>query len=371
MKECITSKQMVALITLTRLSTGLSIMPTIDIRPYNQDIWIMILVSIIYTTALMTPLLFLANKFRSSTMIGYFQIIYGKSIGKVLGFFYGLYFLINSFNTATIQSELIGSSILTDTSESLIVIAMMLTCIYCVSRGTISGLRSVEVLAPVSLTIVIILMMLGVNNFKYYLLLPIMADSTILDINLGAMELSTYFSEVFFLTMFIPYLENKDDINKILVKSAIYSLGLLTIIVIICQIIFGVEYLKHSNFPFLIYARSIDIFDIVERIDSVAVVAWLITSIYRVSSFLLISVAAFREIFNKNKDEKIILLVLGLILSSTTLYAVNTRSVIISRGDILFLKNILFVFFVVIIPLISCIVYFIRRKSIEGKGSYN
>ena len=146
---------------------------------------------------------------------------------------------------------------------------------------------------------------------------------------------------------------------------------MLAIIVIICQITFGVEYLRHSNFPFLIYARSIDIFDVVERIDSVAVVAWLITSIYRVSSFLLLSVVAFREIFNKNKEDKIILPILGFILSLTTLYAVNTRSVIISRGDILVHKSILFVFFVIIIPLISCILYFIRRKSIEEKTSYN
>ncbi len=371
MEESITTKQMIALIILSRLSTGLSIMPTIDIRPFNQDLWIMILVSIIYTWIIMTPLLFLASKFKSSTIIGYLEIIYGKYLGKVLGVLYGFAFLITAFNTSTIQSELIASSILTDTSENIIVIAMMLTCIYGVSRGVTTGLRAVEVLAPVSITIVVILMILGVNNFKYYLLLPILADSTILDINLGAMELTTYFSEIFFLTMLMPYLENKDDANKILIKSTIYSLGLLAMIVIICQITFGVEYLRHSNFPFLIYARSIDIFDIVERIDSVAVVAWLITSIYRITSFLLISVISFREVFNKNKDEKIILPVLGLILGLAVLFSVNTRSVIISRGDSIVLKDILFILFAIIIPLISCIVYFIRRKSIEEKTSYN
>ena len=371
MKESITSKQMIALITLTRLSTGLSLMPTIDIRPHNQDIWIMILVSIIYVYFMMIPLLFLANKFRDLTMIGYLEVIHGKAIGKGLSFLYGLYFLGSSFNGATIQSELISSSILTDTSESLIVIAMMLTCIYCVSRGLMTGLRSVQILAPVSLTIVIILMIFGVNNFKYYLLLPILADSTILDINLGAIELSTFFSEIFFLTMLIPYLENKDDINKIFLKSAIYSLGTLAIIVVVCQITFGIEYLKHSNFPFLVYARSIDIFDIVERIDSVAVIAWLITSICRVNAFLILSVEAFRELFNKDKNEKFILPILGTILSVITLYVINTRSVIISRGDILNIKDILFVSFVIIIPSITCIVYFIRRKSIEGKNSYN
>ena len=371
MKESITSKQMITVITIIRLSTALSIMPTTDIRPFNQDVWIMVLVSIIYTYVAMIPLLFLANNFRDASMIGYFEIIYGKGIGKILGFFYGLYFLSNSLNASTVQSELITTSILTDTSENLIVIAMMVTCIYCVSKGTMVGIKANEILAPISISIIILLIAFGINNFRYNLLLPILSDSTILDINLGAMELTTFFSEVFFLTMLVPYLENKDDINKIFIKSAIYSLGLLAIIVIICYITFGVEYIQHSNFPFLLYARSIDIFTVVERIDSVAVVAWLIASILRVSSFLAISVNAFRELFNKDENEKIIFGILSSILTVLTLYVVNIRSFIISRGDILSLKNILFITFVIIIPSITCIVYFIRRKSIESKTPIN
>lgn len=365
MRESVTSRQAIALITITRLSTAISTMPAVNIRPHNQDVWIMVLLSILYTYIMMIPLLYLANKFKDSCMIGYLDVVYGKGLGKILGFFYALYFLGNAINDSTVQSELIVTSILVDTPESLILVAMMLTCIYCVSRGVVTVLRATEIMAPIALAIIIGLLFLGVNNFKYYLLLPILSESKILDINLGAMELSTIFSEIFLLAMLIPYLENKKDINKIFIKSSIYSLGLLSIIIVICQITLGVEYTRYSNFPFLLYVRSIDIFEVVERIDSVAVMAWLITSICRISAFLLITVKAFRKLFNKEKNEKVILPIVGLILSITTLYIINNRSVIITREDIDTIRSVLFIVFVIAIPSITCIVYFIRRKSIE------
>lgn len=371
MKEMITSRQMIALMTLTRLSIALSRMPTTNIRPFNQDVWIMVLVSIIYTYLAMIPLLYLAKKFRDVRMIGYLDIIHGKAIGKILAFLYGLYFLFTSILAATIQSELITTSILADTSENLIVIAMIATSVYCVSRGVMTGIRAIEVLSPIAITIVLILMVFGVNNFKYDLLLPILSDSTILDINLGAMELTAYYQEIFFLTMLVPYLENKSDINKIFVKSAIYSLGLLAVIVIICYITFGVEYIQHSNFPFLLYARSIDLMEVVERIDSVAVVAWIIASSIRISAYLAISVITIREIFNKDETDKKILVILSSILFLVTLYVVNTRSVIIAVEDILRLTCALSFIFTIVVPSITCVVYFIRRKSIESNTPNN
>jgi spore germination protein KB len=263
------------------------------------------------------------------------------------------------------KSELVSTSILFDTPEYLIVIGMMITCIYSVSRGVEASLRSVEVLAPVALGIIVILLLFGINNFKYYLLLPILSDSSLIDVNLGALELSSFYSEMFYLTMLIPYLDDKDDINKIYIKSIVYPLGLLAIIVIICQISLGVDHMEHSNFPFLLYVRSIDLFELVERIDSIAVVAWIMTSLIRVSAFLLISVLAFREILEKDERDKIILPILGLILAIMTFWTISSRSVIIYRGDYNLIRVILFVGLTIVVPILTCIVYFFRRKSLE------
>lgn len=365
MKPTITSRQLVALMTTSRIALAISIMPTINIPPHNQDTWIVVLLSIVYTHILLAPLLFLANRFKDQSMIGYLEVLYGKTIGRIIGCLYGLYFLTNAFNASTLQSELVSTSILFDTPEYLIVIGMMITCIYSVSRGVEASLRAAEVLAPVALGIIVILLLFGINNFKYYLLLPILSDSSLIDVNLGALELSSFYSEIFYLTMLIPYLEDKDDINKIYIKSIVYPLGLLAIIVIICQISLGVDHMEHSNFPFLLYVRSIDLFELVERIDSIAVVAWIMTSLTRVSAFLLISVFAFREILEKDERDKIILPILGLILAIMTFWTISSRSVIIYRGDYNLIRVILFVGLTIVVPILTCIVYFFRRKSLE------
>ncbi|MDR7871081.1 MAG: endospore germination permease [Tissierellaceae bacterium] len=370
MVEKVTSRQLIALMTLTRVATVISVMPTINIRPYNQDVWIIVLLSILYIHIFMIPLLFLANKFKDMCIIDYLEKIYGIGIGKVIGVLYGLFFIIQVIDGATIQTELVATSILPDTSQGVIVFGMMLTAVYCVSRGVYTALRTAEILTPITFFIIGFLIVLGVSNFEYNLLLPILADSTLTDINLGAMELSLYFVEIFTLTMLIPYLENKEDINKIFTKSTIYSLVIIAIIIVVCQLTLGVDYMRHCNFPFLHFARSINVFDVFERIDLIAVISWLITSISRLCTALLLSVLAFRAIFNKDNKEKIILIIIGIIASIATFYILNIMSVIILKKYIDWILNILFVIFGIILPSITCIVYFIRRKSIENKSSH-
>lgn len=368
-KEKITTRQMIIYILVTRISVAISVMPTINVPPYNHDNWIMVLFSIIYTFIVMLPLLFLANKFKDYSMVGYMKIIYGKTFGKFLGILYSLYFIMKSINNITIQSEMIATNFLIDSSNVVIISLMMITSIYLVSTGIKNILASSELIAPIALFIITVLLLVGLFKLDYSIILPILKYSSFKDLNLGAMKLTPYYTDIFFLTMIVPELKNKKDINKIFIITAILSLVFLSIATIIVFCSLGVEQARHSNFPYLLYVRSLRNIKILARIDPIFVVACLVTTFLRIVGFLYIATKAIRDVFNKDEKDRIILFIVGGVSGLISMLILSQRSVIGVRKEFNLFYGVLFIIFGLAIPILTCIVYFFRRKSINK--SYN
>jgi len=238
---------------------------------------------------------------------------------------------------------------------------------YIASKGIISITRGSDLFFPVALSIIIALILLGLNNVDFSIFTPILRDSPFMEINKGAIRLASIFTDIFLLVMIIPELENKKDINKIFTIVVIASLFLLIIAVVVVQGALGLAYTRHSVFPFLVYTRLIDAFDIIERIDSIFVTTWVITSTSRITGLIYISARVYREILNKKEDEKVILFIVGIITLAFSVFVIQRRPVVGIRQDFDLYLGILFGIFVVSIPTLTCIVYFFRRKSIEEK----
>lgn len=83
--------QSLLFIIIFKIMMALTYMPSLNIPPANQDVWIVDLVSIPYTIALALPLLYLSNKFKHC-FIDIAGIITGKVIGKIIGIYYSLFF---------------------------------------------------------------------------------------------------------------------------------------------------------------------------------------------------------------------------------------------------------------------------------------
>ncbi len=365
-EEKVTKRQAIMLMVLSRLSISISTMPTIDIPPYNQDIWIIVILSIFYTAVLMIPLLFLANRFNEYNLIGYIELIYGKIVGKTLGISYLLFIFFSGIIAAFNHVELVNATILTNSMNSLLILVLVVTAIYTVSRGLIVRLRAVEIFGPVAIFTIILLVILGLKDVDFSFLLPVLADSTLRDLHSGSLQLSFFYVDILLLAMIVPDLEDKKDINSIFLIS-ITMAGLILIMASIgSQGVLGLEQIRHTNFHFYHYVRMINYPSILERIDAVFVLAWLITSQARVNGFLYVTVRGLREIFNKGLREKWLVVIMGTLLSVITIILTNRYSFNLIRGELIKYHNTMFLIFIIVIPIITCIVYFFRRKNIQG-----
>ncbi|TJX13783.1 hypothetical protein E9840_08115 [Tissierella creatinini] len=364
-EEKVTKRQAIILIILSRLSISISTMPTIDIPPYNQDMWIVVILSAFYSTILVLPLLFLANRFVDYNLIGYMEVIYGKTLGKTLGIAYVLFFSFSSVIAAFNHVDLIGSTILTNSMNGLLIAGLGVTAIYTVSRGLIVRLRAVEIFGPVAISTIIILVILGIKESDFSSLFPILSDSTLSDIHSGALQLSFYSVDILLLAMIVPDLEDKKDINNIFFISIITSKLILVLAVIVTQAMLGLEQSRHTNFPFNLYVRMIKFPNILERIDVVFILTWLITSQARVNGFLYLAVRGLREILNKGLKEKRIVIIMGILFSVITFILTNRYPFNLIRSQLVKIHKPMFLIFIIIIPIITCIVYLFRRRSID------
>lgn len=119
--------------------------------------------------------------------------------------------------------------------------------------------------------------------------------------------------------------------------------------------------------PFLIYIRTINILGILERIDAIFVIAWIVSSLTKVGGFLYISAESVREVLNKDKNEKVILFIISALLFAITAYISGNYGVIAIRDIKDRLLTSIFIISALIIPIISLIIYFFRKESLGDK----
>lgn len=363
-KDKISSRQAILILTMFRLTLVLSHTPALDLPPANQDIWMIVILSFFYTTLLRIPLLFFANKFKDISMMEYIELIMGKFIGKLIIIIYGLYFAAYSIYVITVQTNLAGVAILAKTPYWLLIAFVTIISIYICLKGLVMIFWTGEFILPISLVSIIFLILLGLKFVDFALLLPILSDSSFLDINKGAIMLSLILTDIFILIMSLPYLECKKDINKIFIKSSIYSSLLVIAIIIVTQGALGIEQAKHSNYPFLVYTRLIKYQSVFERIDLFFILAWLGANVGRIIIYTYLSYMVFEYLF-KVKESKSLIYTICIFISMVSIYLVNT-GFRISSGELLnaFLMYSTTIF-IIIIPSIAMIVYFFRRKSID------
>lgn len=366
MKESISSRQAILLIMICRITTILTIMPTIYIEPANQDNWIVIIVSFAYILLSSIPALFLSSKFSDLNFIGYIEKIFGKFIGKIIGITYIIFYMRTVILFSYLSIQIIRTAFLPDIKPVMTIILLIISCIYIASKGSVTIGRYTELFVPIILVVISLFIILGYNNIDLTIFLPIYKDSTFWQINYGAIKLAYLFIDLSILLMISPKLKNKEERNIIFVKTTFYSQLFILITVMVTQGSLGVEQAKHSNFPFLAFIRLIDAYSLFERVESIYILIWLFAMVIKITAYIHITDEGLKQIFKKKSGNKF-LYIIGIISILVTFYLadINPKS-----SQMVNLNNWEYIYYFVhktMIPVIAVLVYFVRRKTFESE----
>lgn len=366
-KDKIYAHQAIFLITIFRMMVPLTYAPLIKSEYANQDTWIIVLLTIPYTIVFSLPLLYLSNKFYGMNLLEFTEIM-GKFIGRILGLVYGIFFLFYLTFFASTFIEILQSTLYPNTPSWVNISILILTTICIVNKGSINIARLSEIVFPIILFIFVMLLLLGLENYDFDVLLPILKDSTFKQLNLGAIFNSFVHMDILILTMMASNLEKKKDLNKIFMYSVLYSTIITLLSIIAIQATLGIAYTKHVNFPFYTYARLIKISDTM-GFDLLYVISWIIGSILRISGYFYTCTIAFGKIFNIRNQRTYI--PIALIVTIIVLYIKTRRTIVTKIGIPELLITTVTTIGVVVIPLIVLITYFFRRKKLKKSRNSN
>ena len=364
----ISSYQVILIIIIYRVIIAFTYLPIVNSPPGNQDIWIMLLLSIPYTIVIGLPILYLSNKFNDLTIIEYTEKILGKVIGKITGIYYTGFLLMFCIILVATLVEILDTTMFVETPTWVIAIIMLLTCAYISFKGLEPIARGAEIFVPFILGVVLLFMVLGYNNYDFTVLLPVLKDSTFKELNIGALDRSIKFSDIIILAMITPHLERKEDLNKVYIKSIVYSIIIVLLLTITTQAALGIEYAKHTSFPFFTFNRLIDLFDFIQRIDVLSVIAWIAGNVGKIAGYLYFTTVAFSQTMNRQKNEPYIIPMAIIVLIVTVL--IKDRRSILEVGKVL--ENIILItstITIFVIPLFTLIVYFFRRKKLSDTSN--
>lgn len=359
----LSTRQIIFLLVLSRLNTAYTYLPAVATPPANQDVWIAEILSVVYTFGLCGPLLYLSNRFENMTLLEYTEKITGKLAGKFLGLLISAQLMISSLLQLPLLDNLLRAAIMPETPDAAIVLFMLPVCVYAVFKGPEALGRLAEIFGPLLFATIIIFTLLNINKMEYEALLPVLADSKLSDLNIGAFNVSSRSFEIVALAMLVPYVNKKGEINRIFLYYIVVCTVFFLIITLSVQTVLGTELAAKVHFPYYVYVQTIKVYDVVERIESINAFSWIFGTMLKYSLFLYLTAAGMARIFGVKSYKTFILpiaLLQFVIVLKTPLAKFSVMSFIVSYKFTPFIT----LPGMFVIPLLVLAVYFFRRKSL-------
>jgi spore germination protein KB len=360
----VSPRQIILLLVISRLSTAFTYLPAVATPPANQDVWIAELLGIVYGFIICGPLIFLSNRFENMTLFEYMEKVMGKFLGKLLGLLLAAELVFLSLTQLPLLNNFLRAVVMPETPDFPIMLFMLAVCVYAGYKGPESLGRLAEILAPLIFAIIILFTLLNIKNMELEILLPVVADSSLLDLHIGALNVVSRHTEIIALAMLAPCIDRKGEIKRIVVYYITLCTFFFLLITISVQTVLGFELTAKMNFPYFIYARTIDVFDVIERIESISAVAWFFGVFLKYSLFLYLAATGMAQVFGVNSYKAFIIPValLNLLISLKSpigKFEVMSRILSYKVTPFFTLPGML------IIPMLVTVIYFIRRKSLS------
>jgi len=300
-KVHISSYQLVALLFTTVIVTAVLYLPQVAFKEAGRDAWASGLLATVGGLVVVAPTTMLATRFPRRTVTEYAPDIIGRLPGKALGV--GLAsFLVHANSMITREfSELITSTVLTDTPVVVSIIMIVVLAAYATYLG-------IEVVARAS-EVVVFLMFLPIPLAMFPLaqkidpheLAPVLAYG-LGPAARGALPILGWMAELSLLLFLVPNLKQPRR-APLLGTVLVLSIGAALLPALTIPVtVFGAEEAARLSVPLLSMARDVSVAGFYERIDAVIIALWVSGSLVKISVFYYAAVLTLSQTFNVRRS---------------------------------------------------------------------
>ncbi|WP_018392439.1 GerAB/ArcD/ProY family transporter [Bacillus sp. 37MA] len=360
-KAKISGYQLFTLILLFEYGSILLIPVTPEVK---QDAWLAILIAMAGGFCLFFIYYSLYCYYPDLPLTEYVQRLLGSFLGKVLAFFYVLFFVYIAVRILRIFGEMLITIAYPDTPLFIINVLFILVIIYTVYKG-------IEVISRTSEVLFIAMCLLLLSGFLLLIISGIIHLENVKPIlekgispvikNAFTHTLFIPFGEVIVFAMIFPYVKEREKVKR----TGLWAMGtsglLLALFAAINISVLGVDLTSRAYFPLLASIQSIEVAGFLERLDIYFILFAMIGSFFKISIYFYAAVMGASHLFHVKHPSRlaypmgIVILLLSMASGSSIMEHIQEVVKIIPLYVLLP--------FQVIIPVLLLIIAFFKNRK--------
>ncbi|TDF97971.1 GerAB/ArcD/ProY family transporter [Paenibacillus piri] len=272
-----------AMLTVTSLTImGHLIILTLVISQSRQDGWIAGIIGTLLGLLGIIGLTRLSQRFPGLTIVEILCLRFSWP-GKIAAAIYLLYFWIMTVLAVRLFAETY-KLIMVETPLPAFIVVIVLLCAYTVFLGLETIARMNQIMLPILVVTAMFVAFMTMGSKDYSNLLPIMSRGAA-PVGLGALSVMGWLGEFAIMGMVLPYVQQPAKLLKVNVAAAfvnlIFFLGPITGPIAT----FGPLEAAKMTFPTFSEVRYIEIGEILNRFDAIAILFWTVGLMFRISIF--------------------------------------------------------------------------------------
>ncbi|MFC5463454.1 GerAB/ArcD/ProY family transporter [Lederbergia graminis] len=288
----------------------------------NQDAWLSALIAVLVCCVCAYFFYVCGKAMGRETYIEYLQRVYGKILGKIIAFTYVFFSFIGSTTLLFYFGNFTTTQILTNTPIEILNLMLAIMVIMVVRAGIEVLARTGELLFPWFLLLFLTLTIFLLPELQFERLSPLY-EAKVSDHISSVIDFvaTSAFPLVIFL-MFIPKNINRPTKGKWnFIIGALIGAGIVSVIVLLCLLVLGAPTTARQMFPSYILAKTVSLYEIIERLESVMAGIWVVSIFFKTALYFYAFVVGVAQLL-KVRDYRFLVIPLGIliVLYSTVVY---------------------------------------------------
>ncbi|MDO6654272.1 endospore germination permease [Anaerobacillus sp. 1_MG-2023] len=310
-KEIINTRQFSWLVALYIIGSSILIIPAGLAAVAKQDAWISAIVSIGVGTLLVVFYGYFMKKFPDMTIVEASEKVLGKWIGQIASLmFFSFLFLLAALVLRNI-GDFLTTQILIETPLYIIFTIFMIIVIMGASLGIETIARACEIFFPWVFCLLILLTILLMPEMQFEAIKPIMENGVKPIIRASIPFIGLPFLELVAFLMIYRHVDKHNKLSISFLKGT--AMGSVVLFVIICAtiLVLGADFTARYTYPTYILAKKISIGKIVERIEVIVAIVWMLSIYFKLVLLFYTSARTLTQIF-RVQNYRLLLFPLGI-----------------------------------------------------------
>ncbi|MNB85227.1 Spore germination protein B2 [compost metagenome] len=346
------------------LTIGMSILVTPSGMAHiaREDAWIASLISMLINLLMVILYIALARLYPGQTLYEILESVTGKWPGKLLTLAYLFYFISLIGTLLGNLGFFVSGEVMPETPPEVVQIIFLIAAIISARKGIIILARVGELFFPWVVVLLLILVLALIPQIEWNYIKPVLEDGWMPVLQAGLQ--ASIFQEVIVLMVFLPLVRQNKP------RERAYFLGIaagdlvLSAIVLLSVLVLGIEQTENSTFPAYALAKTINIGNILQRVEGILITIWILTYFIKISVLFLSMLQGLRSIFGLKRHNHLIYPLAALFM----IIAWNTYINTVYVNDIIATVWMKFAsLFLLVIPAILYVTALVRVKLLKQK----